>query len=479
MMMNNMKKISLAVIAISTAMLSTSCLREDNFGGGDGKFVSFKVSADNVMGTKSGSGIQGLEMVDLSENGHNLYLFGSVQANNATPFGPMTKAAASPYTKDDAASVEEFYVKMNGTEGVATKETISLGDIWYMYKDGNKVEWDDENNAASFLAYYYNPESTVSSASFVERSSNKVYFEGDGSEDFLVAYNEHSHNDSTYPSTTANYVPLTFKHPLALVKFHVENVRVAYVVINNAATSGTIEYNSDSFSSDSFSYDPDIEKNIWIASEDEENVDEMSIYLMPGDIGSDDINITFYIDEDKDGVTDYILSTKNLGVDKWEAGYIYNYTISDAKFPDVVDIEVIDKDNVVIQNDFTNAVYLRAAVVANWVDAKGRIVEAWDPEDASIDFNTYALGWMLNDGTIKDRDGNTPDYGSDGYFYHISPVVGYGASDALINAISASTKGDLTLQVSVAVQAVAYDHEKAAAVAAWGPKIKDLIGGLQ
>lgn len=462
--MKNMKKLSLAVIAISTAMLSTSCLREENFGKADSKFISLKVSTEGIAETKAGHVAEPLEVVDLSQDGLDLFLYGSVKVNKMSPFAPMTKAD-SPYGKDDAANVKKFDIQMNNTAGYADRE--ERDDFWYIYSNGEKLTWEYETAPSYYLAYYPQNEEGAATASFV--NSTKVSYAGDGEKDFLVAYTEHTHDHANYPVNSDNYVSLTFKHPLALVNFHVaEGLRIPYIIIHNAATAGDIEVINNG---ESFKCTPDKLGDVWLQDAGTQSVGDLSIYLMPGKIGADDINVTFYIDEDGDNEVDKILSTKNLGTSAWESGYIYNYTIANADVDDVVDVEIADEDEIVIENEFTNAVFLRAAVVANWVDAKGRIVEAWTPADDPITFNTAVLGWKLN---------NEEKYGADGYFYHVVPVLGYQASDALIESITKnSNKDGLKLQVSVAVQAVGYDHDKANAVAAWGEGIKDLIGGLQ
>ena len=112
MMMKNMKKLSLAVIAISTAMLSTSCLREENFGKADSKFISLKVSTEGIAETKAGHVAEPLEVVDLSQDGLDLFLYGSVKVNKMSPFEPMTKAA-TPYKNGDESKVEAFDIDMN------------------------------------------------------------------------------------------------------------------------------------------------------------------------------------------------------------------------------------------------------------------------------------------------------------------------------------------------------------------------------
>lgn len=430
MMMKNMKKISLAVIAISTAMLSTSCLREENFGKADSKFISLKVSTEGIAETKAGHVAEPLEVVDLSQDGLDLFLYGSVKVNKMSPFGPSTKAT-KPYESGDESEVTTFDIKMNGIQGYADR---SKGyDFWYIYRLGTeeKLTWESETDPSEYLAYY--PENvkgaTTNVASFA--SSSTINYVGDGTKDFLVAYTKHSHDHANYPVSDDKYVSLTFKHPLALVKFKVVSteakpITVDKIVVNNAGIKGTINGET-------------LETEITTTGEIEAKYNEeegvYSCYIMPDEIGPKGLNVTFY-------VNGTILTTKALGTSEWKAGMVYNYTLADAN-AESVEID-LDENATKVTNEFTTAVYLRAAIIANWVDATGRIVD-----DAAPTL-TLAEGWELND--------------EDGYYYYKDPVIGYQTADLISNIVPGSSDDDgaENLQVAVAVQAVEYDSIKTA-----------------
>lgn len=435
MMMKNMKKLSLAVIAISTAMLSTSCLREENFGKADSKFISLKVSTEGIAETKAGHVAEPLEVVDLSQDGLDLFLYGSVKVNKMSPFEPMTKAGR-PYGAAAADTVSKFDIQMNNTAGYANRE--KRADYWYIYSNGEKLTWESETAPSYYLAYYpQNVEGATTKASFA--NSTTIDYVGDGTQDLLVAYKKHSHVDSTYPTSDENYIPLTFRHPLALVKFNVVGVNVTKIVINNAAVSGKI--NGETLECTPDAIGP-VEATL-------ESDGVYSVYVMPGEFGADKMNVTFY-------VGGKVLTTLNLGTDKWNGGFIYNYTI--ASDTGKLNIEFVEEaEPIEVANTLATAVYLRAAVVANWVDTKGRIVESADP----VTFNTD--GWVI---------------GTDGYLYYKTPVIGYQQADALIKEIADSVNGELKLQVAVAVQAVEYDQQKKAATSAWGSTAAGYLGTL-
>lgn len=425
MMMKNMKKLSLAVIAISTAMLSTSCLREENFGKADSKFISLKVSTEGIAETKAGHVAEPIEVVDLSQDGLDLFLYGSVKVNKMSPFEPMTKAA-TPYKKGDESNVHAFDIQVASSiatvNGVADREDQSAA-YWNIYNGGKKVEWTDESsNNSHFLAYW--PQEA--NASF--ESSFELNYSGDGSKDFLVAYTAWPHDHANH-NNPSSYVPLTFRHPLALVRFKIADAlkeKVTKIVINNVSTSGKI--NAETLVPISLGTKSSIE-----ATADEEIDGVYSLYVMPDAVGEGGINVTFYVDNK-------ILTTQNLGTTSWDAGYIYNYTLSNTTSDGDVDIDLAEDsaESIVVENITNTTLWLRAAVIANR-DDNGRIVEAWD--------KTVEIGtdWSVNS--------------TDGYYYYQKPVIGYQAAEALIKSIP-SYDGTLGLQIGVAVQAIEYDGTK-------------------
>lgn len=426
MMMKNMKKLSLAVIAISTAMLSTSCLREENFGKADSKFISLKVSTEGIAETKAGHVAEPIEVVDLSQDGLDLFLYGSVKVNKMSPFEPTTKAA-TPYKKGDESNVHAFDIQVASSiatvNGVADREDQSAA-YWNIYNGGKKVEWTDESsNNSHFLAYW--PQEA--NASF--ESSFELNYSGDGSKDFLVAYTAWPHDHANH-NNPSSYVPLTFRHPLALVRFKIADAlkeKVTKIVINNVSTSGKI--NAETLVPISLGTKSSIE-----ATADEEIDGVYSLYVMPDAVGEGGINVTFYVDNK-------ILTTQNLGTTSWDAGYIYNYTLSNTTSDGDVDIDLAEDsaESIVVENITNTTLWLRAAVIANRVDDNGRIVEAWD--------KTVEIGtdWSVNS--------------TDGYYYYQKPVIGYQAAEALIKSIP-SYDGTLGLQIGVAVQAIEYDGTK-------------------
>lgn len=116
--------------------------------------------------------------------------------------------------------------------------------------------------------------------------------------------------------------------------------------------------------------------------------------------------------------------------------------------PAKVDTDITEEFNKTVKSSVivTNAadsipVYVRVAVVGNWVDAAGNIVQPWTP-----DFDLGA-NWIQ---------------GSDGYYYYKQVVpVGGKTSDLLGSDITTKANDGLHLEVVVMQQAVQAEPKNA------------------
>lgn len=117
------------------------------------------------------------------------------------------------------------------------------------------------------------------------------------------------------------------------------------------------------------------------------------------------------------------------------------------------------KQNVTIQNTSDVEVYVRATIVANWVDANGNIIAPAVKGTDYTDF-TPAEGWVLRDG----------------YYYWTSPVAVNGHTGELINECkpiaSAKPEGADHLQMTILSQAIQAEPEQAIKEA-WGVTISE------
>lgn len=88
------------------------------------------------------------------------------------------------------------------------------------------------------------------------------------------------------------------------------------------------------------------------------------------------------------------------------------------------------KTDITVKNTGDTAVYVRVALVGNWCNEKGEIVEKWTP---SI---TPGSGW---------KDGN------DGYYYYTTPLQPTKGTSDLLNGGSIDTKANNGLHLEVTV----------------------------
>lgn len=453
MCMKNCKSLSLAVCSfITAASFFTSC-ESDNVKSLDSRFVTLDVSAKSEIATKSSSN-EVFETVDLSDLGLSLYLNGSASVNKSNPFFVNTKA--SELIKND---VDQFPIYMIGATSAYGIAMPGEKDYWSIFNNGNKVMWQDiecegAQNAYDFFAYYpaevsENIDSEAHSITYsgIDPSSD----DATKMEDFLMALTTEFKHDHA----AQNLVPLTFVHPLAAVRFSFDeldkNVTIEKVTINNVNSRGiaTIE-DEDTVDWSELSVPVDYSES------DFTTVDNSTFFIIPQ--GLSNVSMTFLLK--KDGV-EYSFTTKVLGTDNWKPGFIYNYSLSSSP-TGKVGIEIKEEFNGVIKSDVkvanvkTSAVYVRAAVVANWYNSADKVVAPFDG-----DVVTEADGWIKGD---------------DGFWYYTSPVNGYDETNALIDSFKdemdvPASPFKLHLVIDVVAQAVEYEDSKASVIAAWGTEV--------
>lgn len=103
--------------------------------------------------------------------------------------------------------------------------------------------------------------------------------------------------------------------------------------------------------------------------------------------------------------------------------------------------EVFDgttKSSVTIENTGTTDAYIRIAVIANWCNSAGEIVEPWT-------------------GTISYNDTDWKQ-GADGYYYHLEDISAGGSTEEFLSeAISDGVIDDLHLEMTIIAQAIQAD----------------------
>ena len=111
--------------------------------------------------------------------------------------------------------------------------------------------------------------------------------------------------------------------------------------------------------------------------------------------------------------------------------------------PPNLSINIIEGND--IQNDGDVPVYVRAAVVVNWVDGEGAILSE-QPTAPNAEQNIegdYTL--TIADGWVK---------GADGFYYHTAPLASQAQETLITTATQNTTKAGYTLRVQVLASAI-------------------------
>ena len=453
MTMKRFNSVSLAVFStLAAACAFSSCSKEVlNDNSIDSRFVTLSVSTETGVETKAVA--QSSEMVDLSENGFDLFVSASVSVNNEDPFSAVETKGQVITNDNKDKIITEFPLLMTGKETLSGIAKPYDSDHWCMYDGTTKVEWPEDGGEYTFIANYLAEGAGTFDASTLEYVGIAGNKEGNNAAkmcDFLVANTTMTHDCQTYHNPET-YVKIHFYHALAAVRFNFEGATVTRIMINNIKKDGTIVLNEESTDPDRITW-KDQSGNVSYTQDcsTTSSVDERTFFLVPQTL-DENSTITFEMLDENKNPRSITAQASKLGVSKWEAGYIYNYTISTTATQGLIEVEA--SKETVVSNVRSGSAYVRAAVIGNWVDSKGRVVEDWD-------------GTLENNGSwVKIGD----------YYYTTSPIFGFNQSEALVKSFTEGTSHDgKTLKVNMLVQALAWSEDKSNLTTAWGLTGDDL-----
>lgn len=164
--------------------------------------------------------------------------------------------------------------------------------------------------------------------------------------------------------------------------------------------------------------------------------------------------------------------TKTLNGKTWKAGELYTYTLTvndvEVEVTDDMSTDKLTKSNVAITNTGNCDAYLRAAIVGNWFDSKGKIVNvAW-----SID-QTQFVG-LPGTAAAGSSDGSWVQ-GTDGFFYYTKPVqAGKATNTPLFTSYTTGLcngYASAKLEITIAAQAVQKTKIATALSNGWAPGV--------
>lgn len=279
-------------------------------------------------------------------------------------------------------------------------------------------------------------------------------------------------------------VTLTFSHPLASIIFTAGDVRdgiIRSISLKNIKGSGECVFDGNSFtwaasgSLQTYTQTFDAAVNegqsgqpVTLAGEP---LGKRTFMVIPQELGTDAaIEVVF------DDGTEVTTLSHPLSSTVWAAGRSYNYRISlTPAYPDGYGISVEEifngyiKSHVSMKNNTDKNLYIRAAIVANWVDAEGNIVAPCDihREGVMIDLNILSIGgrWTRH---------------SDGFLYYKKAIR---PGRSTWNLFTSYVPGlppvpGSRLEMTILVQGVEYDRNMKLAEMAWGPNLP-LAGSLE
>ena len=188
--------------------------------------------------------------------------------------------------------------------------------------------------------------------------------------------------------------------------------------------------------------------------------------IVPQDLEGHNVMLTVILSTDSGDVP--VTATINAG--EWKAGYTNTYRISSEALTTLtimVDDRVSGnvKDNLSVSNAGNCDAYFRVALVGNWKNRSGEIIECWDETQ----------------GTFADFPG-TDWIKIGGFYYYRNPVDKSAGADAyteiesrLFSSYTAPEPPEpgASLALDIIVQGVKYDVLKMNVTEAWGSSVAD------
>ena len=432
-----MKKIYIAMAVVATAALA-SCQQEKSFNDvnlGENSVV-FAIRSGSTRSAEVASETrQGIVIPLETEGGTQFVLEETV--TSLDQFSPATKGAPA-YTEnlgtlyandlnvwgdDGDFDTDATYVNMEKSQ--YPRKDADLGSGWRYQHDYSGDPWPDETTDVGF---YLNMPAAPTGVSITGRTGGTFTFTytspatAAAQQDILFAYratNKSDYLDDFHP----NGIPVLFNHALTAVKFAIGNtdtdistneIKITKITFKKLVDKGTCTITPDSeddykdnedtyssagaavwtglsasgkdITSDTYGNTVDYESGefgaSWYSAGNMKNLNKadgsQTFWLVPQAFDASSA-MKLEIVYDINGTTGNkweIDFGKFLANVTWKAGELRTYTI---KVNDVnlkIEDEVTEtvKDNIVITNTGNTAAFIRASIVGQWLDYKGRPV---------------------------------------------------------------------------------------------------------
>lgn len=456
-----MGRTKILVTAVTVGILAASCVNgiEEN---NSGKDIRVTVSANHGLSVKSAQSSWSIaEDSELNVADMKLTFSAEAALNEVNPFAPQTKGTVitSDNISETLGSFNMYIPEADKLQNVVV--STDGKDNWTVEptKSGVKAEWP-EDKPGKYIDFYAYTDATLDIS---DKQNIKLVYSGAST----VASQM---KDLLYTSVSAkeNPVKINFYHALASVRFVVGNLKSDYTVkslsIKNVYNSGIATHNGGI----DFSWDVQGQTRTTLSQEfTGDNHTKLEFF-------DNEASSTFFVvPQSVEGVCFEVVITDNIGNEYpvevsvpaleggWKSGYYYTYSISGGD--GTVSIKINEtfehnvKSDIKALNDGKLKVYVRAAVVANWCNSAGKIVNPWNGNMTLADDSKWVL--------------------LDGFYYYKSPLAKNELSDKLfINDIQpvGAPKGT-HLEVKVVMQAVECDQTMQKVAAAWGNAAKSVL----
>ena len=193
--------------------------------------------------------------------------------------------------------------------------------------------------------------------------------------------------------------------------------------------------------------------------------------LIPQPLAEKTLTITYL----REGDTQAKTYTANIPGEKWEPGKSYTYTIS-LMDGFGIDIETTSQPSgtsviggIQIENSNNRTCYIRAMIIANWVDEDGNVAAILNPDEVNLKISGGNSNYQLSAdwGNYWFYDTNTNIY------YYKKPLKKTESTASLFEKFTSPIQHSegLKLDFVVLVQAV----EATSVRTAWGETIADIL----
>lgn len=461
------------IVSMTAAAAAVACMASCNPEGSLRHKTDIRLKVTSEASTKSATQPQiNSETEEISSDGISLYLTTTEIDNldNSLLTGPATKGTIITSENFEGQRSDDFNVRITDAGTTTTyyeskASTSSDNGYWYISKGSEYAQWpDDEKAKLDFWAW----SGATACSGITLKDSKTLSFSyaaiqktAESQSDLLFA------NTAGQTQSSDGSVNIHFYHALAAVQFVVGNlddgITVTGISIDNIKSSGKCsfipagatvdtkyiwtEQGSPATYSQQFSkekYNRKSNANYQHCFDGSEA--KSTFFVVPQSL-ADSENITLTISVTDSEGRKYKLTHSITGsavISEWKAGKIYRYMISNGEGD--VDISVREdlfdgtaKKGVKAENTSSLPSYVRAVVLANWVNSAGKIVR---PYTGTIRYNTSS--W---------------EYDS-GYYYYKNSLPGGQTTDKLIDEFvltdeaPTGTGFDLHLEMQVFFQAV-------------------------